>query len=157
MDGETHRKFHQTRHSRLRPSARQISRSRLAHGADPPRVHSRALVFLHPFAVHIAASGRQRLREGGFHCAGRFFARADACLSATGQPKAEGGSKRRTIFHPRRLRRSDVVLARSDLLFSQTEKSTPANRTVYSAITKIDQLYSGHHWHFATQSGAANQ
>ncbi len=134
-------RFHPTRDRRVRQGPGQISRSRLANRPDPFRMHCRALVFLHSFAVHLTAAWRQRFHQGSFHRARRFFTRANACLSATGESETQGRSKHRTVFHPRRLRRSDFVVAGSDFLFSQTQKSTPANRAVHPAIAEISALF----------------
>src|SRR5436189_1263698 len=138
-------RFHPTRDRRVWQGPGQISRSRLADRSDPPRMHSRALVFLHPFAVHLAAPRRQRLHKRSFHRSGRLFARADACLSAAGESETEGRSKYRTIFHPLWLRSSHFVLARPHFLFSETKQSAPAHPPMHSPIAEIAPLASRPH------------
>src|SRR5260370_615108 len=64
-------RFYPTRDRSLWQGLRQISRSRLAHRSDPPRMHFRALVFLYPFALYLATAGGQRFHQWSFHCAGR--------------------------------------------------------------------------------------
>src|SRR5438094_9049136 len=150
-------RFHPTRDRRVWQGPGQISRSRLADRSDPPRMHSRPLVFLHPFAVHLAAARRQRLHKGSFHRSGRLFARADACLSAAGESKTEGGSKYRTIFHPRWLRSSHFVLASPHFLFSETKESPPANRPIHPPIAENNQLDSRHNHGLPTKPHHANQ
>src|SRR5438874_5439475 len=150
-------RFHPTRDRRVWQGPGQISRSRLADRSDPPRMHSRPLVFLHPFAVHLAPSRRQWLHKGSFHRSGRLFARADACLSAAGESKTEGRSKYRTIFHTRWLRSSHFVLARPHFLFSETKESAPATRPMHSSIVEIDKLELRHHRGLAAKPRAVNQ
>src|SRR5947208_1039440 len=104
-----------------------MSRSRLAHRSDSPRVHFRPVVFLHAFAVYVTPARRQWVCERRFHRTRRLVACADACISATGQSEAEGRSEHCTVFHACRFRGSYLVLPRIDFWFSQTEESTPAN------------------------------
>src|SRR5467141_4364049 len=49
-------RIYQARNRSLRTSIGQVSRSRMARGAVPPRLHARALVFLHAFVVHVVAT-----------------------------------------------------------------------------------------------------
>src|SRR6184192_412204 len=59
-------RFHPTRDRRVWQGSGQISRSRLADRSDPSRMHSRALVFLHPSAVHLTPPGDSGFIRGVF-------------------------------------------------------------------------------------------
>src|SRR5205823_13501465 len=88
--------------------------------ADPARLHSWSLVFLHEFAIHIVTSGRQRFHPRLVHRTRRHLAGADARVSSTGEPKNPGGSGGWTVFYAGRFCLARPVIAGADVPFFNT-------------------------------------